>query len=340
MFESLGSALTVFAASGVAIAVCGVRLSRLADQLADRTGWGEAVLGGVFLAGVTSLPDFAATLTAAADGFAQLAMSNALGSIVVNLVFLVVGDIVYRRANLEHAAASQTNLTLSTLSIVLLSIVLLAMVTPAVAVWHVHPVTPLLVAAYLFSFRMVRSAYTLPMWRPRPTAETVEDRPDDDVAPGRSTVGLWLEFAAFAAAITIAGWALMESAKVIAVETPLSESAVGALLTGVVTSLPELVTTIAAIRYGALTLAVSNVLGTNCFNIMVIAAADLAYTGGSIYHAVAWTQHLWALVAVLMTAVLLLGFLHREKFGPGRIGVESSLLLLLYAGAAAVALLS
>ena len=39
-------------------------------------------------------------------------------------------------------------------------------------------------------------------------------------------------------------------------------------------STPELVTTIAAIRIGALTLAVSNIFGTNCFNMLVVAAAD------------------------------------------------------------------
>lgn len=336
LFESLGTSVIVFVAAAGAITICGVRLTRLADQLADRTGWGEAILGGVFLAGVTSLPDFAATLTAAAGGFAQLAMSNVLGSISVNLAFLAVGDLVYRKANLEHAAASQSNLTQATLSVVLLVLPLIAMTVPAVYWWGVHPVTPVLVAGYLFGYRMVRDAHSVPMWTPKRTADTVEDLPEAAAGQGRRMSVLWLEFAGFAVLIAIAGWALMSAAETIATETRLTESAVGALLTGVFTSMPELVTTIAAIRYGALTLAVGNILGTNCFNMLVIAAADAVYSGGSIYHAVAWQEQLWALVAILMTAVLLLGFLYRERVGFARIGFESSLVLVIYAATAAV----
>lgn len=340
LFESLGPAIAVFVLAAAGITLCGVRLARLADQLADRTGWGEAVLGGVFLAGVTSLPDFAATLTAAADGFASLAMSNVLGSVAVNIVFLAIGDLVYRKANLEHAAASQSNLTQATLSIVLLTIPLLAMTAPAVHLFGVHPATPILVIAYLFGYRMVSEAHSAPMWTPKHTTDTVEDRPDDDAAPGRALGGLWVEFAVFALLIAIAGWALMNAAETIALETRLSESAVGALLTGVFTSMPELVTTIAAIRYGALTLAVGNILGTNCFNMLVIAAADVAYTGGSIYHAVAWQERLWALATILMTGILLLGFLYRERFGIARIGFEGILVLMIYLGMGVVVLMT
>lgn len=138
----------------------------------------------------------------------------------------------------------------------------------------------------------------------------------------------------------IAGWVLMEAAKVISDQTGLSETMVGGLLTALATSSPELVTTIAAIRRGALTLAVSNIFGTNCFNILVVAAADGGYPGGSIYHDMAPVQMTWGLISILMTAILLLGMVRRETYGVGRIGFESALVLAVYAVALGIVLAS
>lgn len=106
--------------------------------------------------------------------------------------------------------------------------------------------------------------------------------------------------------------------------------------TALATSSPELVTTIAAIRYGALTLAVSNIFGTNSFNILVVAAADLGYPHGSIYHDITPVQMTWGLIGILMTAILLLGMVRRETYGIGRIGFESTLILAVYAVAISI----
>ncbi|MFW5910126.1 MAG: sodium:calcium antiporter, partial [Thiohalospira sp.] len=76
------------------------------------------------------------------------------------------------------------------------------------------------------------------------------------------------------------------------------------------------------------------------FNLLVIAAADVAYREGSIYHAITSQQLLWGLVTILMTATLLLGLLRRERFGIGRIGLESSLTVVIYLAVAVVTLLA
>src|SRR5690606_23663181 len=146
MTESLlalpAAGFVLFAAAVGVITVSGVYMSDVADRLADRTGWGEAMMGGLFLAAATSLPDFAATLTAAADRQAELAMSNVMGSMAVNLAFLGIGDIVYRKANLEHAAASSADLSQATLLIALLALPLEAMLMPAPDIVGLHPCTP------------------------------------------------------------------------------------------------------------------------------------------------------------------------------------------------------
>ncbi len=337
MFSSLTPSLIAFASAALMIGIAGSRLARLADTLADRTGLGEAIFGVLLLAGVTSLPDFAATLSAALDARPDLAMSNVMGSMAANLAFLGVADMVYRKANLEHAAASPVNLMLAGLLIVLLTLPLLAIFTPAVTLWNVHPITPMIVVAYLFGLHLVRRTQAKPMWFPRLTHQTVPDAPKKHSA-GAATV--WLEFIGMAAVTGLAGWILMEAAKGITDHTGLSETLVGGLFTALATSTPELVTTIAAIRIGALTLAVSNIFGTNCFNMLVVAAADAGYPHGSIYHDMAPVQMMWGLVAILMTAILLLGMVRRETYGIGRIGFESALMLCIYAVALGVVALS
>lgn len=330
--------MIVFGVAALVIVIAGSRLARLADDLADRTGMGEALFGILLLAGVTSLPDLAATLSAAVDARPDLAMSNVMGSMAVNLAFLGIGDMVYRKANLEHAAASPVNLMLAGLLIVLLTLPLLAIVIPSIVQLGVHPITPVIVVAYLFGLHLVRRTHARPMWFPRPTRQTVPDKPSQQ--QHGSLAATWLGFIALAAVTGIAGWVLMEAGKIIADRTGLSDTVVGGLFTAVATSTPELVTTIAAIRYGALTLAVSNILGTNCFNMLVVAAADAAYPHGSIYHDMAPVQTLWGLVSILMTAILLLGMLRRETYGIGRIGFESALILVVYAVAIGIAVVS
>ncbi len=331
MFSSLTFSLVVFGIAALAILAAGSQLARLADVLADRTGLGEALFGILLLGGVTSLPDFAATLSAAVDGRPDLAMSNVMGSMAANLAFLGIADTVYRKANLEHAAASLVNLMQAGLLIVLLTLPLIAIALPQFSLWGVHPVTPILVLAYLFGLRLVHRTEAQPMWLPRHTHQTVHDTPDQ-AHSGRLT-SVWLGFVALAAVTCVAGWVLMEAAKTIGDQTGLSDTVVGGLITALATSTPELVTTIAAIRCGALTLGVSNIFGTNCFNMLVVAAADVGYLNGSIYHDLAPVQIMWGLVSILMTAILLLGMMRRETYGIGRIGFESALILTIYVAA-------
>ena len=74
--------------------------------LADETGLGEAIFGAVLLGSATSIAGITTSVTAAVNALPSLAISNAIGGIAAQTVFLAVADITYRPANLEHAAAS------------------------------------------------------------------------------------------------------------------------------------------------------------------------------------------------------------------------------------------
>lgn len=333
---SLGPAIVAFLAAAALIAAAGIRMAATADRLADRTGIGEALFGGLLLGGGTSMPGIVASITAGAGGHPELAVTNAIGGISVQTFFLAIADIAYRRANLEHAAASLTNLTLAAVLISLLCLPLVAVSAPPATLLGIHPVSPLILAGYLFGLRIARAARDDPMWGPRRTAETRTDEPQEPAGGRRTVARLFAVFAGLALILAVAGYVTAEAGVAIAAGTGLGESVVGALFTGVSTSLPELVTTVAAVRRGALTLAIGGIFGGNMFDMLFIASADVAYREGSIYHAVSDRPYFLAALAILMTVVLLLGMLRRERHGLANIGFESALVLALYLGGVAV----
>lgn len=332
---SLWTVVAVFVAAAGVIAWAGTALTRAADVVADVTGIGEALVGAVLLGAMTSLAGVVTTLVAAAHGHPTLAVGNAIGGIAVQTLFLAVADLVYRKANLEHAAASLTNVMSSALLIGLLVLLLLVIVAPETTIWGVHPGSPVVLVAYLGGVGLAHRASAKPQWRPVQTTATVRDEPGDEAREARLPVEI-TKLLVSGALVAAAGWILAVTAPEIADRTPMSESFVGSLFTAVATSLPELVVSVQAVRRGALTLAVANIVGGNSFEVLVVAGADLVYREGSILHAASQAQaFIVALTALLMT-VLLIGLLHRQRKGPVGIGWESTLIIVLFLAGYAV----
>jgi cation:H+ antiporter len=332
-------ALGVLLGAALVIVFAGVRLARVADELADRTGMGEIIAGAVFVGGATSLPGAIASMSTAAGGYAQLSIGNAVGGLLAQTMFLVIADLAYRRANLEHAAASVTGLAQGVLLVSLLTIPLIALNAPEIAVFGVHPASLVMVIGYGLGLRLLASIKQDPMWSPVQTEETCSDIDDAGEGEQCSMRRLWLRFALYAGVTALGGYAVGEASIPIVDSSGLSESAVGTLITGVANSLPELVTAIAAVRQGAPNLAVGDIIGGNSFEVLFLAAADVFYREGSIYHAFEPDNVFTVLTAILMTGILLLGMLARERRGVVGIGFESAIVLGLYAGSAVILLI-
>ncbi|MFC3640446.1 sodium:calcium antiporter [Aquibium oceanicum] len=328
---SLWIVIAVFAGSAAVIGLAGVRLSGVADKLADRTGMGEVIAGALFVGAATSLPGAITSISTAAQDAPELAIGNALGGLTAQTAFIAVADIFYRRANLEHAAASVTGLGQGVLLVALLSIPLLANAQPPFTIWGVHPASIAILLGYAAGLRLLTRIKDEPMWEPVQTDETRDPVSEPEAEENRkhSDRSLWLQFIGLAAATAAAGYLIGESSIALVDKTGLSENAVGTVFAAVANSLPELVTAIAAVRIGAVSLAVGDVIGGNSFEVMFLSAADFFYDG-SIYAEMSGGDRTTALIAMLMTAVLLLGMIRREKSGVGGIGFESTGVLILY----------
>ncbi len=338
MFDQT-SFLVLLCAGGLAsvtILVVGLQMTGLADRIADRTGFGEAVVGGVLLGAATSFSGTIVSLTAALDGRASLAFSNGIGGIAAQTAFLAVADILYRRANLEHAAAELANVFQCGLLFLLLTIALVAYASPEVAFFGIHPASVALIAVYCYGVAATARLREKPMWKPVDTAETRTDSPDEGDTPDQPARWLILRFVLLMLILGTAGWVISRVGAEVSDRLDLSASLVGALMTAVITSLPELVTTLAAVRRGALQLAVGGIIGGNTFDTLFLMVSDVGYREGSVYHAIAREDLFWLAVGMVMTAILMLGLLYRETKGPASIGRESLAILIVYLGAVGI----
>jgi cation:H+ antiporter len=79
------------------------------------------------------------------------------------------------------------------------------------------------------------------------------------------------------------------------------------------TSLPELAVSVAAVRIGALDMAVANLLGSNLFNVVILAIDDAFFRTGPLLAHVSPMHAMSALTAVAMTATAVVGFFYRPR---------------------------
>lgn len=322
--------ILTFLAAAIVIGFFGVRMTHAARELASITSMGEALMGAVFIGASTSLSGIITSVTTASYGFAELSVSNALGGIAAQTLFLAIADMFYRKANLEHAAASAENLMMTAFLITLLSILVFAIAIPEMDFYAIHPASPALIIIYLFGIHILARTHKMPMWMPRNTRDT---RHEESRIRFRHRAGLgklWLQFSVCAAMVAVAGWILAQTGMIISEQTGLSQGITGGVFTAISTSLPELVIAVSAVRLKALTLAVGDIIGGNAFDTLFIAVSDFAYRDGSIYAAISVTELTWLAITLLMSGILMMGLLHRERHGPGNIGWESVLLIVVY----------
>jgi cation:H+ antiporter len=310
-----------FIACAAAIWFSGTHLARLGDRLAELTGMGRAWLGLVLMATVTSLPElFVGIGSAGILGNADLAVGDVLGSCVFNLLILSMLDALYRGPGLLSAVTPKQVLS-AALGIVLLALVGFGLFLPDqyVVMGWVGALSIVFVGVYLIAMRMV---YRHLGQEPRPDHA---ERPD---RTGLRRVVLW--YAVHAAVVITAALFLPGLAETITEETGLKASFVGTLLLATSTSLPEVAVSLAALRIGAVDMAVSNLLGSNLFNIVILAIDDLVYTGGFLLKDASEAHLISVLSTIFMSAIVIVGLTFRTAPKRFLLAWDTFLILVVY----------
>ncbi len=289
----------------------GRAIARYGDIIARKSGLGGVWIGVVLLALVTSLPELftgisAVTLVGAPD----LTIGNLFGANSFNLLNLALLDIAYHNGSLLSAVSPTHRLTgwLSMVLVVVAAVsIFISSRFSALGIGWIGWYTPIIILLYLvFMWKILRSEQR----QPSPQASDQRAEPDYGEIPLRRVC---LYFAIAAAFIIGAGTWLAIIGDEIAAITGWGQSFVGSLLLGFTTTLPEITVSFAAMRMGAVDMAVANMIGSNLFNMTVIPIDDLLYLQGPILASVSESHLTTALVVILMTGIFIAGLHFRPK---------------------------
>lgn len=331
---SLGAIFGLFVLGAAVVWFAGQRLALFADQIAQRTGIGRAFLGMVLLAGVTDLPECVNSLTAIAADNAPLAVNNLFGGIVMQTAVLAIADLLLGKGPLSYFTPRPEVLLQGVLLIAVLSLVLVGIVAgEAVVVGGVGGWTALAFCAYLGSVWLVGRFEGDENWRPVDLPDALTEAAD--TAPKTRVEGFHLRkivigLVLVSLAILASGVLLVATGEQIAHRTGLGSSFVGATLLAATTSLPEVSTTLAAVRMRAYGMAFGNIFGSNAIVVAMLFVTDVFYRTGPILETVDRSATFAAIVGIFVTAVYLVGLLMRRRWAVLRMGVDSLIVMLTY----------
>jgi len=311
-----------FIVSAAVIAFAASVLARYGDVIGTRTGVGGVFIGVLLMASVTSIPEFLTILNSIQEGVPNLAVGNLMGSNLFNIMLLAVVDLAgnnhrfLRRESHRHALSGSLALLMISLVIVFILADLDVMVGP------VGLDSLILIGVYIIGVYLLRRDSQHASKKPREPEPIPEDMP----SMRRAVIG----FAIAAAVLVFANPIMVRSAETIAEITGLGNSFVGATLVAVVTSLPEVVATITAVRIGAAGMAIANLFGSNMFNMMLIGAADIFYLQGRFISVVDPTFLLVGAMGMVMNCVALVGNVARLEKRLWKFEFDATALLILY----------
>lgn len=332
---SLSVNLAIFVAAAAAVWFAGTRIARFADEIAQRTGLGEAVVGLLLLAGVTSLPEVATSFTAARSGDAPLAVNNLLGSIALQIALLAFGDAIYSKRALTSIVPDPIVILQGALNVSLLSLVAMGAVAGDAKFLGAGAWTwGLFIAAGWSIFKLTEARERKP-WLAN-TEKDGDARRIDRKRLEISMTALIARTVAAAAAILFAGYVVAQSGQEIADKSGLGSSFMGVAFVALATSLPEASTVFAAMRRGLYTMAISDILGTNILNVALLFGVDLIAAGPPVMNVVGPFAALAAMLGAATTGIFLMGIAERRDRTILRMGVDSFLVIVIYLGGLAL----
>lgn len=325
-----------FALCAGVILYAGRGLSKYGDRIAEISGLGGAWVGLVVIGAVTSLPELMVSISSAAVvGSADLAVGNIIGSCAFNLMILAGLDAFVPARRPIFNLASASHVLAAALGIILLALVGIGLLDPSetkLTPW-IGLSSLVFIGVYLGSVRL------LYLHARRSSADgSLQPTLEGELPPGHDaelvalpTRQVALRFTLFGVVIVAAATLLPPLAERIAAVTGLQESFVGTLLLAASTSLPEIAVSYAAVRMGAIDLAVGNILGSNLFNILILAVGDIAYTSGVLLRDAANIHIVSVLSTIAMSAIVIIGLTYNVRGKRFVLAWDAALILAVYA---------
>ncbi|MFO8009683.1 MAG: hypothetical protein R6U89_02610 [Dehalococcoidia bacterium] len=293
------------------VLIAGTKLSKYGDAISEKTHISGAWIGFLLLATITSMPELVTGISSVAVvEVPDMAIGMVLGSNLFNLAIIAVLDIQSGRTSLIAAASSKHMLS-GAFCILIISMagigILVSTEIAEISVGDFDLFSFLLLASYLIILRVIYNSDR------KPGIEA--GQPERESIYGNMSLRrTYISFVVATLAIIGSSIWLATIGDEIVEETGWEAGFVGNLFLAVISSLPELTVCMAAIKLGAVDMAIGDILGSNMFNTgIIIAACDIAYRSDSIFASTSTSLALPALTAIAMTLVVMIGLRRRSR---------------------------
>ena len=268
-----------------------IKLSYYGDELSKQTKLGSAFIGGLLIASITSLPEFVTSLSAVVFDNPTLSFGDIVGSNMFNIFVLAVYNIYFFKS--DFFKNIKRNHLIECL-ILLIDYIFIIIGTFNVLIDYISIVLILMYIAYMiFVFKS-------------------EKEDEKEVSYEKHVIFKFIITAIIMTILSI--FLTYEVDNISKIYPNFSSSTIGAILLGITTSLPEVVTTFALIKLNNYNMATSNMLGSNIFNFLVLSFADFFIKNDYIYNYSDRYSLFYLIGGILIIILLSMGILFKKKY--------------------------
>ncbi len=242
------------------------RLSYYADLLNKTTNISGVFIGGILLAGITSLPELVTCLSSIFLNNPYLAIGDILGSNFFNIAMMCFFDILFIKTMFYNYTKNRYYLIYVLLILNYLIMYLFMGGTFNLEIFNIGLPSFIIIITYIFYLKNAKEEET--------KKEVITTK--EHVLLKFFLVGLFMVIVSILLTLVV---------NLIAGKNPnVASSFIGAILLGITTSMPEVITFIALIKMKSFDLALSDIIGSNLFNLLILAVGDIFLKNKEIYY--------------------------------------------------------
>ena len=298
-------------------------------RLSERWGVPKILIGATIVSLGTTTPEVAVSVLAAAQGSAELALGNAVGSILCDTGLILGLSALIAPLPLDRAIVNRQGwIQLGAGALLVLGCL------PVGALGSVFQTGGRLSQpmGFVFLVLLVLYLWQAVRWTRAGHYVVVPDDIDPSQAPG--TGRIVLRFILGLGLVVGSSWVLIPAVREAALRLYIPQSVIAATLVAFGTSLPELVTSVTAAQRGHGEIAVGNIIGADILNVLFVAGASASVTAGGLVATPYFFRFLFpAMMAVLLVfriGITLSGTTMRRPFGIVLIAIYVAVLVLSY----------
>lgn len=240
-----------------------IKLSDYVDLLDKKTKVAGALLGGILLAGVTSLPELFTSLTGTILlRKNDLVLGNIMGSDFFDMIIFGVVYFLFFKKFTEGKVGKQHYITCFFTALMVIAVTIAAFVFNhfGILIGNFNPMSFVIILIYVISVIMT------------PKVEEKEEK--EEVESKLTVKQIWTYFAICSVVLIGASIAVTYVTDKVVQVLKIGNTFGGSLFLGVATSLPEVTATIALCKKKNFDAAYGDILGSCVFNIIILAIAD------------------------------------------------------------------